>query len=130
MMIHIGPEKIRLDEMISRSKRPDVGAIVTFLGCVRDDGIEGMEVESYEEMAQDELSKIEREALSRFDIRSVDIVHRVGRLSIGDDIVAIVCAASHRKAAFDGCSFVIDELKLRSAIWKKELLKDGGRWIP
>ncbi len=129
MMIHIGAEEIPLEEMLSQARRPEVGAVVTFLGIVRDDGIQGMEVEAYREMALAELDKIREEALDRFDIRSVDIVHRVGRLSIGDDLVAIVCAAPHRQAAFDGCSFVIEELKRRSAIWKKELSAKGDRWV-
>jgi molybdopterin synthase catalytic subunit len=128
-MIEIREADFSLDELVRRAKKKDVGAVVTFLGVVRDDGIESMELEAYEEAAVPELLKIEEEAMRRFSLQSLDIIHRVGSLSVGDDIVVIVCAASHRKEAFEGCRYAIEELKARVPIWKKEVTKEGVRWV-
>ena len=128
-MIEITNQDFSLDEMIKRAKRLDAGAVVTFLGTVRDDGIEMMELEAFQEAALPELESIRGEAMSRFDLLSVEIVHRIGRLSVGDNIVAIVCSAGHRDEAFQGCRYIIEELKKRAPIWKKEIGKNGERWV-
>jgi molybdopterin synthase catalytic subunit len=128
-LIEITNQDFSLDEMIKRAKRLDAGAVVTFLGTVRDDGIEMMELEAFQEAALPELESIRGEAMSRFDLLSVEIVHRIGRLSVGDNIVAIVCSAGHRDEAFQGCRYIIEELKKRAPIWKKEIGKNGERWV-
>ena len=128
-MIEIRESDFSLDELIRRAKKKEVGAVVTFLGVVRDDGIESMELEAYEEAAVPELLRIEEEAMKRFSLQSLDIIHRVGSLSVGDNIVVIVCAASHRKDAFEGCRYAIEELKARVPIWKKEITREGTRWV-
>lgn len=128
-MIEITKDDFSIDEVIRRAKRPDVGAIVTFLGTVRDDDILKMELEAYKEAALPELGRIRDEALSKFDLRSVDIIHRVGSLNVGDNIALIVVSAGHRKEAFEGCAYVLEELKRRAPIWKKEFRKDGERWV-
>ena len=125
-MIRISKEDISIEELVQRAKREDSGAIVTFLGTVRDDGIQMMEVEAFFEAAQMELELIRSEAMNRFGLKSVQIVHRTGRLAIGENIVAIVCTAAHRSEAFEGCRYIIDELKKRAPIWKKEI----GERIP
>jgi len=99
------------------------------LGTVRDDDLLEMEIEAYKEVACEELKRIRDEALNKFDLLSIDIIHRMGRLSVGDNIVIIVCCAPHRTAAFRGCEYIIEEIKKRAPIWKKEIRKDGGRWI-
>jgi molybdopterin synthase catalytic subunit len=128
-LIEITNQDFSLDEMIKRAKRLDAGAVVTFLGTVRDDGIEMMELEAFQEAALPELESIRGEAMSRFDLLSVEIVHRIGRLSVGDNIVAIVCSAGHRDEAFQGCRYIIEEMKKRAPIWKKEIGKNGERWV-
>lgn len=125
-MIRISKEDISIEELVQRAKREDSGAIVTFLGTVRDDGIQMMEVEAFFEAALMELELIRSEAMNRFGLKSVQIVHRTGRLAIGENIVAIVCTAAHRSEAFEGCRYIIDELKKRAPIWKKEI----GERIP
>jgi molybdopterin synthase catalytic subunit len=129
-MIEITDADLAIGELIARAKRDDVGAVVTFLGTVRDDGIERMVLEAYPEVAIEELQRIEREALERFEIASLDIVHRVGSLKVRDGIVLIVCAAGHRDAAFAGCRYAIEELKKRVPIWKKEFGPGGENWVP
>ena len=128
-MIRITSDEINLEEMVRRAKREDSGAIVTFLGTVRDDGIQMMEVEAFTEAAASELELIRLEAMERFGLKSVYIAHRTGRLAVGESIVAIVCSAPHRSEAFEGCSYIIDELKKRAPIWKKEIGKNGARWV-
>ena len=128
-MIEITEQDFSLDEMIKKARRTDAGAIVTFLGTVRDDGIEMMELESFREAALQELESIRGEAVGRFGLKSAEIVHRVGLLSVGDNIVAIVCSAAHRDEAFLGCRYIIEELKKRAPIWKKEIGENGERWV-
>lgn len=128
-MIEITEQDFSLDEMIKKAKRTDAGAVVTFLGTVRDDGIEMMELESFRESALQELESIRGEAVGRFGLKSAEIVHRVGLLSVGDNIVAIVCSAAHRDEAFLGCRYIIEELKKRAPIWKKEIGENGERWV-
>ena len=128
-MIKITEEDFSLDEMIKRARRDDAGAIVTFLGTVRDDGMERMEVEAFREAALAELEAIREEAMSRFSLKAAEVVHRTGSLAVGENIVAIVCSAAHREEAFSGCRYIIEELKKRAPLWKKELGEKGERWV-
>jgi molybdopterin synthase catalytic subunit len=128
-MLKITEDEFSIDEIIRSAKRDNIGALVTFLGIVRDDDIESMEVEAYGEAVIEELDRIKEEAKKRFDIKSVDIIHRIGSLSIGDDIVLIVCGAAHREEAFEGCRYVLEELKTRALIWKKEIREYGDSWV-
>ncbi|MCX6674157.1 MAG: molybdenum cofactor biosynthesis protein MoaE [Methanothrix sp.] len=128
-MIKITEEDFSLDEMIKRARSKDAGAIVTFLGTVRDDGMERMEAEAFREAAQAELEAIQEEAMSRFHLMAAEIVHRTGSLAVGESIVAIVCSAGHREEAFSGCRYIIEELKKRVPLWKKEVGRDGERWV-
>ncbi len=129
LTIEITNEDFSLDELVRKAKRKDAGALVTFLGTVRDDGIERMELEAFREAALPELERILDEAAARFNLLSVEVVHRVGSLEVGENIVAIVCAAAHRDEAFRGCRYIIEELKARVPVWKKELSKNGERWV-
>jgi molybdopterin synthase catalytic subunit len=128
-MIEIIKEDISLQEMIKRARSKDSGAIVTFLGTVRDDGMDRLQVEAFREAALAELQAIRSEAMSRFCLNAVEIVHRTGTLAVGDNILAIVCSAAHRDEAFSGCRYIIEELKERAPFWKKELGENGGRWV-
>ena len=128
-MIKITEEDISIDEMLKRAKSDDAGAIVTFLGSVRDDGIERMQIEAFSEAALAELEAIREEAIERFSLKSVQVVHRTGSLLVGESIVAIVCSAGHRQEAFAGCRYIIEELKKRAPIWKKEIGEKGERWV-
>lgn len=127
-MIEITENDFSLDELVRKAKSDDAGAVVTFLGTVRDDGIERMELEAFREAALPELERIRDEATGKFNLKSVQIVHRIGSLAIGENIVAIVCSAGHRDEAFQGCRYIIEELKARAPIWKKEIGK-GERWV-
>jgi molybdopterin synthase catalytic subunit len=110
------------------------GGLVTFVGYVRDrssDGlpVEGLHYEAHRTLALDELRAVGADALARFAIARIAIVHRVGELAIGDAAVGIAVSAAHRGPAFDACEFAIDELKRRVPIWKKERYTGGdSRW--
>ena len=114
--------------------RTDVGAVVTFTGCVReeagDDRIASLTLEHYPGMTEAELERVEAEARARFALLDCLIVHRVGRLVPGDNIVLVVTTSAHRQAAFDAAEFLMDYLKTRAPFWKKEADAAGGdRWV-
>lgn len=130
-MICITRDVIDAGAMIEAAKEPGMGALVTFCGVVRDDGgIERMELEVYEEVAVRELEAIRDEAMQKYPIESVDIVHRVGSLRVGENILLIVVGAGHRKEAFDACEYILERIKESVPIWKKEIGEDGERWVP
>ena len=116
-----------------RSTSGRIGGVVMFLGCARDFS-EGRDVfsikfEQYAGMAEKAMQALRTEALDRFDIVEARIIHRVTTVHAGDRIVLIVVGAEHRKAAFDACEWLIDELKKRVPIWKKEMTPDGQAWV-
>ena len=129
-MIAIQHEDVDINRLISEAKRPGTGAVVVFDGVVRDDDIREMELEAYEEVALRELEKIAEEAKKLHNLFHVDIVHRIGRLSVGENILIIVASAGHRPEAYAGSRYIIEEIKKGVPIWKKELRKDGDRWVP
>ncbi|MEO5364403.1 MAG: molybdenum cofactor biosynthesis protein MoaE [Magnetococcus sp. DMHC-8] len=113
---------------------PRIGGIVTFLGTVRDftatAGVTALILEHYPGMTEAELAKIEQAARARFALEALLVIHRVGRLAVGEPIVLVVAAATHRADAFLACRFVIDQLKRHATFWKKELLQSGEeRWV-
>jgi molybdopterin synthase catalytic subunit len=113
-------------------KQPADGAAVIFDGVVRDN-TRGrrtlyLEYESYEAMALKQMESLAAEARTRFGVRSASIIHRLGRLEIGETSVLIVVASAHRGAAFDACRWLIDTLKKTVPIWKKEYFEDGAVW--
>lgn len=112
--------------------RTDVGAIVTFTGRVRADAgrIAQMTLEHYPGMTEAELARIEAEAARRWPLQGSVIVHRVGDLKPGDNIVLVVTAAEHRQAAFEAAGFLMDYLKTQAPFWKKESAATGeSAWV-
>lgn len=110
-----------------------IGAVVTFTGLCRDEGgaLSALELEHYPGMAEAEMTRIARLAVERFELRGLTAIHRYGKIAIGDNIVLVIAASSHRQAAFDGANFVMDYLKTAAPFWKKEHGTDGtaGGWI-
>lgn len=130
MTIRVQKEDVDIGALIQAAKSPGSGCLVVFDGIVRDDDITEMELEAYEDVAVAEMEKIAKEAKEQFRLLHVDIIHRIGRLAVGENILVIVVSASHRQGAYDGSRFIIDAIKHSVPIWKKELTKDGGRWVP
>ncbi|WP_304643117.1 molybdopterin synthase catalytic subunit MoaE [uncultured Parasutterella sp.] len=134
MKILVQKEDFDLDaEVRELRKNSSVGAVVTFLGTVRDlnDGkdVSGMTLEYYPGMTEKALTKIAKQALERWDIEDVTVIHRVGELRVTDQIVLVGISGKHRGEAFDACEFVIDYLKTEAPFWKKETLPEGERWV-
>jgi molybdopterin synthase catalytic subunit len=129
-MISIQTEDVDIGDLIKAAYRRGTGAVVVFDGVVRDDDITEMELEAYEDVATQELEKIARDATEQFRLLHVDIIHRTGRLAVSENIVIIIVAAGHREEAYAGSRFIIEAIKAGVPIWKKELTKDGGRWVP
>jgi molybdopterin synthase catalytic subunit len=128
-MIAIQTDDVDIGALIAAAKKQGTGAIVVFDGVVRDDEITEMELEAYEDIAKQELEKIARDAADIFKLLHVDIIHRIGRLSVGENILIIVVSAGHRHEAYAGSRYIIEEIKKAVPIWKKELTKEGERWV-
>jgi molybdopterin synthase catalytic subunit len=116
-----------------RASDPGVGAVVAFVGTVRDqaDGqsVTGMELEHYPGMTERAIEAMIEQARQRFDIRGVRVIHRVGVLAPQDQIVLVVVTSKHRGQAFQACEFLMDYLKTQAPFWKKEATPDGAHWV-
>ena len=133
-MIELTEQPIDVGRVIQRVCRPTAGAVVVFLGVVREDGqpakTAALEYECYRQMAEAELEKLQSEAASRWPGVSCAIVHRLGRVPAGETTVAIAVSAAHRDDAYSANRWLIDQLKVRVPIWKQEHLTDGtSRWL-
>jgi molybdopterin synthase catalytic subunit/molybdopterin converting factor small subunit len=123
---------IPADELITAAKSGSDGAVVVFDGIVRDN-TRGrrtlyLDYEAYEEMATKHIADLADQAISRFGVRAVTLIHRLGRLQVGETSVLIVVASAHRGDAFEACRWLIDTLKKTVPIWKKETFEDGAVW--
>ena len=116
-----------------RALDPGVGAVVSFVGTVRDhaDGqsVTGMELEHYPGMTESAIEAMIVQARERFDIRGVRVIHRVGVLAPQAQIVLVVVTSKHRGQAFQACEFLMDYLKTQAPFWKKESTPDGAHWV-
>lgn len=112
---------------------PGVGAIVTFTGVCRDEGgrLAALEIEHYSGMAEAEIRRIAKEAAERWPVGAMTIIHRYGRIAVGDEIVLVATASEHREAAFAAAGYVMDFLKTSAPFWKREIAVDGsaGEWV-
>jgi molybdopterin synthase catalytic subunit/molybdopterin converting factor small subunit len=132
ILIALTRERIDAEKLVAAAKRGEDGAVVFFDGIVRDN-TRGrktlyLDYEAYEEMALKQMQELAQQARKRFGVRQVTVVHRLGRLQIGETSVLIVVASAHRGAAFEACRWVIDTLKKTVPIWKKETFVDGAVW--
>ena len=120
-------------EQLRRNNDRKAGAVVSFIGLVRDlndgDSIREMTLEHYPGMTEKALEIIETTARERWDLSDVAIIHRIGPLAPGDRIVFVAAASAHRKEAFRACEFMIDTLKTDAPFWKKEVTDNGTRWV-
>jgi len=133
-MIRLTTEPIDSAALTACVRRPDCGAVVTFLGTVRDltDGrvTVALDYEAYPSMAEKKMTEIETDTRARWPVGEMAMVHRLGHLEVGEISVAVVVSCPHRAQAFDACRHAIDRLKELVPIWKKENWREGGsEWI-
>ncbi len=134
-IVRIQQEPFSLDDEVDRLKRSSssIGGIVTFLGTTRDVSrdkqVAKLDFEHYPGMAEKKLAEIRGRAIKEYGVIDATIIHRVGTLLVGENIVLIVVASGHRDEAFRACRFCIDELKRITPIWKKETTPDGEVWV-
>ena len=110
--------------------RTDIGAVVSFSGlCRADDSLAALTLEHYPGMAEAEIRRHADEALARWPLEGLTIIHRYGRITPGENIVLVVTASSHRQAAFEAASFLMDYLKTSAPFWKREEKAGGESWV-
>ena len=117
---------------LARSKNPQIGAIVSFVGTVRDlqsETLKSLTLEHYPEMTEKSLESIVIKARSRWELENITIIHRVGKLLISDQIVLVIVTSKHRQEAFDSCNFIMDFLKTDAPFWKKESSDKKEKWV-
>lgn len=135
MAVRVQTEDFDIGVEIAAMRRgnPQIGAVASFIGVVRDlnEGarVAEMTLEHYPGMTEKALEKIVAEARSRWDIYDALVIHRVGTLRPTDQIVLVVVTGAHREQAFQACSFLMDYLKTRAPLWKKESTPQGTRWV-
>lgn len=133
--IHVGIAAAPIDTTALRGlvDHPAAGATATFEGVVRNHSagrpVERLVYEAYEPMAERQIREVVDEAGSRWPLRRVAVEHRVGELEVGEVAVAVAVSADHRAEAFEACRYIIDQLKARAPIWKKEFGPDGSHWV-
>lgn len=124
---------VQAESGLLTSGRKDVGALVSFTGLCRDEAgtLSALELEHYPGMAEAELTRIAEQAIERWPLTGLTVIHRHGKIPPGDNIVLVIAASSHRRAAFEAADFLMDYLKTRAPFWKKEHLAEGGRgtWV-
>ena len=132
-MARVVSSTIDLSRLVELDRSGEAGGLVLFLGTVRNQTagkqVVRLEYEAFENMALREMEAVEQDCHERFEIASIEIVHRVGTLGLGEVAVAISVRAPHRHAAFEACRHAIDTLKQSVPIWKKEFFEDGAVWV-
>ncbi|MBV8465806.1 MAG: molybdopterin synthase catalytic subunit MoaE [Burkholderiales bacterium] len=131
--VQAGDFDLQAESLALRAGDRGVGAVVAFVGLVRDlnlaDDVVALELEHYPGMTEKALQQIAEQAAQRWPLHAVRVVHRVGKLHPGDNIVLVLVASAHRHAAFEANAFIMDYLKTRAPFWKKEWTPDGPRWV-
>ena len=134
-MIKIQKKNFNLEEEIDKikNKHSDIGAQTSFVGYVRDlnnnKDVKYLNLEVYEEMAFKELSKIENNALKKWNLIDTLIIHRYGKLNVNEKIVLVSCFSQHRKDSFNACEFIMDYLKKDAPFWKNEFYYKDDEWL-
>jgi len=123
-MIKIQYEDFSIDDVINNMKKRSLGGFSIWLGVVRDDNIIGLRITPIDELTDKIFKEIEDEAFKKFDIDSINVIHRVGEIPVGENLLLIVCGAPHRQGALDACTFILEEIKEKFP-FKMEEIKKG-----
>ncbi|MEX2323976.1 MAG: molybdenum cofactor biosynthesis protein MoaE [Acidimicrobiia bacterium] len=133
-LVVVSADPIDPTALVARVVVPAAGAVVLFLGTVRDHsadrrGVVALEYEAYTGVVEESISSVVGEARDRWPLLVVAVAHRTGRLAVGEASVGVAVSAAHRPEAFDAARYLIDELKQRAPIWKKEIWEEGEEWV-
>ena len=132
-MIKISKECFSIEEVLDDMRSPEIGAIVVFLGRVRNKSkgrsVESIEIQVYENMALKQLKVIKEEALEKFPVKDIVIIHRYGNLVVSKNIMMIAVSSEHRAEAFNACRYMLETIKEKVPIWKKEITPNGDFWV-
>lgn len=131
-MISITNNRLSLHEIMSELQDNSAGAISVFMGNVRNRGRSGnvseIYYEAYSEMAEQKMREIENEAQTKWGIKKLVAIHRIGNIKVGESSIIIGVSSEHRHEAFEACKYVINNVKTRVPIWKKEISKESQKW--
>lgn len=132
-LFEVTTEPLSVDSLVETVLTSGDGAVVTFVGTVRDNNegrdVLALEYEAYGDMAEAEMERIGVEMVEKWGLHGIAMRHRLGKLAVGEISVVIAAASSHRREAFEACSEALDLLKARVPIWKKEYYEDGTQWV-
>ena len=132
VFIRLTRDDIEAEALVAAAKHGEDGAVIVFDGIVRNNSRGRqtlyLDYEAYEEMATKQMKELAREAITRFEVRNVAIIHRLGRLQVGETSVLIIVSSAHRRQAYEASRWLIDTLKKTVPIWKKETFVDGAVW--
>ena len=130
-ILRLQKEDIDIGSVLKETRSDNDGAQIVFVGCVRDDGLDGLEIEAFVPVAETDLRKIADEAEAIPGVSSVHIIHRYGRLRVGETIVVTVVCSAHRGEGYEASRLIIERIKEYVPIWKQEITKCGnkGKWV-
>jgi molybdopterin synthase catalytic subunit len=132
-MIKITEKPIDVQKVIDSATSLEAGALNAFIGTIRNNAhnkqVRWLEYEAYESMAVAEIKKIIEEASAKWNLLGWAVTHRVGTLKPGEVAVVVAVSTAHRKESFEACQFIIDTVKAKAPIWKKEVFEDGEEWV-
>lgn len=133
MLIDVTNQPITQDPVVESLDRKIHGAVVTFLGTTRrytgDHIVQYLDYEAYPEMASEKLREVAEEVKVKFGIEDISIVHRIGRLYVGETSLVVAVASPHRREGFDACLYTVERIKEIVPIWKKEVWEAGAEWV-
>jgi molybdopterin synthase catalytic subunit len=133
MLVRVTEERLSADEAAAAVASPQAGAINLFFGVVRDNNlgrdVHYLEYDAYPGMAEKVMRQLGEQAMERFGLEDVAILHRTGRLEIGETSLLVAVSCGHRAASFEAGHWLVDEIKKRVPVWKKEVWSDGESWI-
>ena len=129
-ILRLQTEDIDIGKMIADTRSTADGAQLVFVGCVRDDGMEALEIEAFVPVAETDLKRIADECREKFGVNAVHIIHRYGYLALGETIVVIIVCSAHRGEGYDASRYAIERLKELVPVWKQEIVNgEKGNWV-
>ncbi|MHB8516590.1 MAG: molybdenum cofactor biosynthesis protein MoaE [Dehalococcoidia bacterium] len=132
-MFAITREPLNPGPLVEAVRRDECGAVVLFYGVVRNENlgrsVRYLEYDAYEEMALKKLRAVADEVRAKFPVTGVGVLHRIGRLQVGETSLLVAVSSGHRKEAFEACHYAVDRIKETVPIWKKEVWEDGSEWV-